>query len=466
MLPLLQRGFKLNSSKYLSVLSLDEIKELLVYDVIIDQVTLNRIFDEKREDILQIIEGNPEKHCSIGHLFSAYVAAKDFSRFKHGVTCHWYEKLDDSYYYIEQLFENCYLISEEWTDFLLANGFDINRKYGQLLHKACRELNVDLAIYLLEHGADPYLKEKYDSSIFELVSSYSCNSSEEEKRQKEILCKYLLDMGIDPIMQSYKKSNYSGSVLSNLMNLSNDFKLYLVDWLASHGRINDYEYQNDKALSEHSLFYIFLNKHSRNNYDSKIFRKLIECGAETDVSYKSSDKLFLDACRICTLEDLKFFVKSGANINETYSNSQVNGLQEAISSNQEIEVIAYLLELGLKVQESLFLLACRKCTSVEQLDLIIKAGANINEIDKCAKTNGLFEAVGTGRDIGIIKYLIDLGLDVNNMRPERKGFSLYTLNNYCSPAKSVLDIAEMNDNKEVIHLLKNHGAKHASELLM
>ena len=388
---LLEYGFELWDDEYLSTLTLDKIKDSLQFNVHLGENALVRILSEKRYDILQIVEESVPKYCAGRILLSAYIIGKDFDRFKKGVEKGWFSNESS-------LFEKAYEAGESWADVLIQNGYDVNQEDGKELSNACRELKVDFAIYLLKNGADPYLRGEYSSTVFEYAADFHGYLDDAQEKDQERLCKYLLDIGVDPIMESTR----TPSVFTYLVNLSSEFKLYLVDWLGKHNRINSYECKDDRNISEHSLLYSVLDPFSRDKYDSAVLKKMLDYGAKVDVSADSEDTLFIRACAVCDVEELKHFVNHGA---------------------------------------------------------------NIKELDKWKHTNGLYEAVWHKRPREVIEYLISLGLDVNNVKPESgaKSSSNFGMG-VVYPAESVLDIALKKGDPETIELLKAHGAKTSDEM--
>ena len=152
----------------------------------------------------------------------------------------------------------------------------------------------------------------------------------------------------------------------------------------------------------YGMTYTFLRfQFSRDKYDARVLRKMLDYGARTDVSSESKDTLFIQACAVCDLEDLKLFIEHGA---------------------------------------------------------------NIHELDKRRQTNGLYEAVWHKRPKKVIEYLIELGLDVNNTHPGSKKDWTSPIGTKEFPAQSVLDIAIEKGDREIIELLKSHGAKAAAEI--
>ena len=111
-------------------------------------------------------------------------------------------------------------------------------------------------------------------------------------------------------------------------------------------------------------------------------------------------------------------------------------------------------------EDKLFLSACELC-DISELQLVVNAGADIFETDKYYGMNGLYLAVKKNRPYEIIKYLVDMGLDVNAVcdpyRNTNRGGNINSVT-------SVLDVAEEQNNCQVIEYLKSKGSSNASEL--
>lgn len=392
---LLKNGFRLTSDKYFSTLSLDEIKNNLQFNIRFGRPVIDRIIAEKRFDILEIIETAAPQYCSREDLISSYIDTNDYDRFEKSVNRGWFSKTN--YSYIEALFDRAYDLGERWADLIITSGIDVNQNGGRLLKNAYGKKKFDLVFYLLENGADPCIRNDCAYTFFEIVAKLYTDPGTVERKNQERLCKLLLDLDVDPIMESRS----TPGIFCYLLNLSQEFKLYLIEWLAKHNRINAYECQNNRNISKHRLLYHILDPYSPKKYDSLVLRKMLEHGAEVDVATESGDTLFVQACSICDLEDLQ---------------------------------------------------------------LLVQHGANINELDKISHTNGLFKAVWHKQTNDVIWFLISLGLDVNSIKPESKSNNGYYYETRGYPAQSVLDIAIENGNNETIELLKQHGAKTAKEI--
>jgi hypothetical protein len=243
----------------------------------------------------------------------------------------------------------------------------------------------------MENGANPYLRDKYSQTVFEEAAGFHGYLNEQQQREKERLCKYLLNAGLSPIQESRR----SPSILCYLLGCSEKFDFLLIDWLATHNCLNVPDTRDEDTESKRLPISHVLNAFPAERYNPKVLRYFIERGACTDARGITKEKLFLHACRICDLPELQMVVSAGANIHETDRNGE----------------------------------------------------------------NALFIAVLRKRPLDVIKYLVELGLDVNCVRPKS------TEHSKIIPDTSVLDIAESDGNSEIIAYLKAHGARHASKLM-
>ena len=267
--PLLERGFHLviaiKDGNYFETLTWDQVNNLLNYNVSVSPETLRRILEEKRFDILEIIEDDPDRYSSRADLLNVYIEADDFERFQRGVEKGWASSASDF------VFKKAYAHSEAWATLMIENGFDVNQNKGVLLYCACTDLEADFAIYLLKHGADPYVNSKDSTPILATAAGFHGYLDEEKKLQQERICRCMLDMGVDPIMESKRFSE----IFSYMMNMSTEFKLYLIDWLAARGEINYYECQNNRDISAKTLLDV-----AERNRDKAIIALLKKHGAK------------------------------------------------------------------------------------------------------------------------------------------------------------------------------------------
>ena len=386
---LLKKGFSLAAKyayKFYKCISLDKIAELLAYNVELDLNTINRIYAEGRTDIIKEIERKPLRFCSEDLLFAAYVHCGDFLKFTALLNTGYKNNNLD-------LFAIAYNHSPAWTDIWLENGFDVNFDHARLLHKACEDLNSDFAIYLLENGANPRLRGQYSQTIFEKAGGFHGYLEDYELENQQKLCKHLLAIGLNPIQESRR----SPSILTYLFGKTEEFDMFLVDWLGDRDLLNTPDLPPECDDSKHLPIAIVLDEFS-GKYNSNVLKHFIKKGALLDAQGITEDRLFLSACKLCDLADL-------------------------------MQVVA--------------------------------AGANTHEQDKYYGINGLYYAVYYKRSIDFVKYLVELGLDVNNVRNPFRSTGEYS-DKY--PPTSVLDVAIQNGNDEITKYLITLGAKTAKEL--
>lgn len=401
-IPLLQHGFALPAKigyRYFNDLSFAELKSLLKYNVEFDLNTVSRIYTEKCEELITAIEKRPLRYCCEGMLLHAALKTQNFVLFSEIIQTGDLISLANEVVAsgfrasATEWFEMAYSNSPEWASALIETGFNINYDDSKLLHNACKDLNVEFAIYLLSHGANPKLKSQYSETIFEKAAGFHGYLTAEQQREKERLCKYLLDFGLNPVKESRK----APSILTYLLGKTEEFDFVLADWLADHNRINLPDLPEECKDTKHLPIAHILDEFSR-HYSPNVLRYFINKGAKTNAEGITEDRLFLNACVLCDLPDLQ---------------------------------------------------------------LVVAAGANINETDRYYATNGLYAAVRANRPYEVVKYLVEIGLDVNCVRDAfRNTHGTTKVDNMTS----VLDIAEEKCSSEVVEYLKAKGALHASEL--
>lgn len=339
-LPLLEHGFSLPAKiahGLYARCSLDELLALLPYKITLDQNVVNRIYLEDRKDIIECIEKKPLKYCDLDMLFEAYVQSGDFEKFS--------KLLEDGYKNESyKLFKTAYYQSSRWTDLWIRCGFDINCNSAKLLHDACRGLESDFAIYLLENGANPHLREHdYSQTVFEEAGGFHGFLNEQQEKDKERICKYLMNMGLSPIEESRR----SPSILAYMMGISEEFDMFLIDWLAEHNCINSPDMAAKNG--EHQFLPVgHVLKDIGWKYNPRTLRYFIERGAILNAEGITDEKLFIQACRFCELPELQLVVAAGANIFEVDKKGDT-GLVAAAKWSRPMDVIEYLVELGLDV---------------------------------------------------------------------------------------------------------------------
>ena len=387
-LPLLEHGFMLPAKvayKFYASCSPQELLGLLNYNITLDQNTIDRIYTENCEDIICKLEEKPLRYCDEAMLFHAYVHCGDYRKFAAWLADGY---KNNSY----ELFAKAYKHSQQWTDLWLQYGFDVNCNSARLLHDACRQLDVDFAIYLMKNGADPKLREQYSQTVFEKAAGFHGYMSPDQEADKQRLCKYLLGIGLDLIEESER----SPSILSYLMGRSEEFDFFLIDWLADHNYINKPD-MSEKAdgLKHLPVGHVFDSVGQK--YNPRVLRYFIERGACLNAQGITDERLFSEACKVCDLAELQ---------------------------------------------------------------LVVSAGANIYEKDRYGN-NALYLSVLYSRPEDIIRYLVSLGLDVNDMRPARPRCSS---SSETVSELSVLDVAKQHCGEDVVAFLRAHGAKTAAEL--
>ena len=332
LLPLLQHGYFLPSSyaaKYFAKCSLDQIKDILSENVEVDQGTVNRIVKESRWDIIEAIEETPEKIASTGFLLVGYLEGKQFDRFAEGLKRHFDISSRDL---LMLAFQN----GPEWADLLLENGYDINIDNSYWLHYACKEEILDFVAYLLKHGANPYLRGEYSQTVMEEAAGFHGYGHEAAQAQ---ICKMLMEYGVDPI----EESRSSPSCICYMNKFPKEFRLYLCDWLAAHGKINSPDCKDKKGSVHLPLYHVF--DRFGGKYDEDVALHYLACGAITNAKGITNDAIFANACAVASIEVLDRMLHCGADINELDPNL-ASGLWNALWDKANIDKIRFLVEHG------------------------------------------------------------------------------------------------------------------------
>ncbi len=224
----------------------------------------------------------------------------------------------------------------EWADLLLENGYDINIDNSYWLHFACKEEKIDFVAYLLKHGANPYLRGEYSQTVMEEAAGFHGYCHEAAQAQ---ICKMLMEYGVDPI----EESRSSPSCICYMNNFPKEFRPYLCDWLAAHGKINTPDCKDKKSSVHLPLYHVFDRFGSK--YDEDIALHYLSCGAIPNAKGITNDGIFANACSVASIDVLDRMLRCGADINEIEPNYGP-GLWNAIWDKASIEKIRFLVEHG------------------------------------------------------------------------------------------------------------------------
>ena len=149
-----------------------------------------------------------------------------------------------------------------------------------------------------------------------------------------------MEFGVDPI----EESQSAPSCICYMNNFPKEFRLYLCDWLAAHGKINTPDCKDSKKSSVHlPLYHIFDRFGSK--YDEDVALHYLSCGAIPNAKGITRDAIFAEACSVASIEVLDKMLQCGADINEV-SMSGDSGLWCAIWDKASIDKIRFLVEHG------------------------------------------------------------------------------------------------------------------------
>lgn len=142
-----------------------------------------------------------------------------------------------------------------------------------------------------------------------------------------------------------------------------------------------------------------------------------------------------------TSAQLRKAIDSGGDVNWT-NEMGLTPLKNAIQSGK-IENVKILIEKGASIKQPDIWMSVFMSDSWREIaDLLITAGADVNQVDKQGRTALLFESYTN--EIDRVRYLVEHGANVN-----AKGLD----------GETSLKNANRHNHREMINLLKNAGAK-------
>ncbi|KAK6174426.1 hypothetical protein SNE40_017704 [Patella caerulea] len=117
-----------------------------------------------------------------------------------------------------------------------------------------------------------------------------------------------------------------------------------------------------------------------------------------------------------TIEKIEFLMSKGGNINDT--DFQNNGILHIDCALGTLDTVKHLLDLGLNINTKGFkgstcmLCSCQSETqAIEKIELLRTRGGNMYDTDD--DHSGMLHAACISSNLDTVKYLIDLGLDMN-----------------------------------------------------
>lgn len=212
-------------------------------------------------------------------------------------------------------------------------------EYGYTpLYHAVENGRSDIAKYLIEHGSDVNLKNKYGSNAFQCVF-YKGNIDEG-------LVKCFVEHHVDV----NAKNGCGANVLHYGLSME-DLDVNLVKYLVKHGA--DVNLQRDDGCTP---LHIAIRDKCK-----KVTKQLAECGADVNVKNKSGVTPLYYAVRSCDLDMVKCLVEHDADVNvkDSQGVSLLRGLldwgeyNELYCNNDEFregfkEIVDYLRSHGAK----------------------------------------------------------------------------------------------------------------------
>lgn len=264
--------------------------------------------------------------------------------------------------------------------------------------KAIECKNEQILRYIIENGGE--INNKTDS--FEETYLYKAI-----KDNNQSLAKFLLENNANPnISNTFSEPPLYQAITDNDLNM---VKL-LVEFKAN---VNQYTGWKDKNILSHAI--------SKGNQD--IINYLIEKGAvkpgeiiKPSIEQLSKENL-LEGIQNDNIKLVDDIIK--ANKKLSFSDAEITEVVEFIFKNKHSGLLVYLVQTkALPTSyrdnlngETLLIKSVKTSFPHSSLEILLRAGADINEVDKKKRTSVMYAA--ENYDLPTLKYLAELGADIN-----------------------------------------------------
>lgn len=243
------------------------------------------------------------------------------------------EKYASFFYHIMKYGEN----KPEMYRFVFRHGANVNyettkheaigiyekKQQTNILMSALRENHYDLAIFLVENGANPNAKDSYTPAIVSAIGSYATD----EKRR---LIKLMVEKGADV----NAKNAYGVTALMEAASTDLELAQYLIDQGA-----NLHAVDKDQNTVLHYA--------SRRDYE--LVELFVEQGLDINAQNSKGETPLIEASNVGRKESVSYLLKKGANVNAVDQHG-TSALHHAISSNS-LEKTFFLLTHGANINQ-------------------------------------------------------------------------------------------------------------------
>lgn len=317
----------------------------------------------------------------------------------------------------------------------IDQGADVNFKTAEtsvLREAVSKSNNLEVVKLLIEKGADVNFHTYQTSVLMEAVSI---------ENNLEVL-KLLVDKGADVNF----KTNFTSVFIKNpsiedILGFSIEVPSRLDNNDIEELFIENSVHYNQEGKGLYS-FELMGNDSLSNNY--KVVNLLRHKGADVEFQTKKTSVLMQVVSEKNNLEVVKLLIEKGADIYAKDSKGR-NVLFISVLNNN-IEVVKLLIEKGADInaidyngQKNEYYYNLKN-NNFEILKLFIQKKGNVNAI--------LLDAVGNIDNLGIVKYLIDKGADVNYLRQNAWG----------REATVLMEAVSVSNNLGIVKYLIDKGA--------
>ena len=330
----------------------------------------------------------------------------------------------------ESFIELCKYASTEKILEELEAGAEVNKvnEAGMTPFLAAAKNNPhrDVLVLLRNKGANPYYRTKDGWTALMYASVYNENPN---------VIELLTYLGRDLNIQNNKGNT---ALLLAVKNRRTDAVRIL---LRSGARVN---VQNDKG--DTTLKLLFENGYQ--NYDYRIFRMIINRGANLNLRYENGRTIIYDAIDQGRNNAISLLLENGADVN-IRDDEGLTPFQFALIENRSIYILKKLHSHGADLNyedengRNALSYAAQYITDRDKFNFLLRNGARLNSQDNRGITPLMYAV--KENDLKVIRYLLNRQSRIN-LRDERGRTALFYAVRYRS-------------NTEVISTLIAHGAR-------
>ncbi len=307
---------------------------------------------------------------------------------------------------------------------------------------------------MLQHGADPTIKDSSGNDAFYYVTKYSDSKFHDDATNKRILKKDY----VGELLNKWREGAYASAAAPltavgapapplNLNELINSARtdesiIDAAQKALTSGRKLDLETQQSQGYTplinamktkrkDVAMFLLDVGANPNDKYnlgipalfeairlgDLPLVQKLVEKGAILDYILNGRNALHI-AAEVGNVPIAEFLVEKGVNMNQMTA-AKTTPLLLALNEGN-VQMVKFLLNKGAAITESVTLWAASKQQFHDFLPKILQNGGNPNELSPEQKTSVLQYAIANKCMLNTVKLLVEAGANVNHINNERR----------------------------------------------